>query len=145
VGIFDRLGGVLRGYLNDDHDRHGGKGARFSTDRDFAEAFEELEEFLSGKGAPGSGRNAADWSNVHAAPKRKPAIPETLRLDFAELGVEFGADAEKCKSAHKRLLLIHHPDHHASHEGNMKKATEKSAKINAAYERICEWRETGKV
>jgi DnaJ-domain-containing protein 1 len=143
VGFFDRLGGVLRSYLNDDYDWR--DGSRFSVDPDLAEAFEELNEFLNGRSSSGGGRNTADWSGVHAAPKRKPAIPETLRPDFEELGVEFGADAEKCKSAYKQMLKIHHPDRHASHEGNMKKATAKSVKINAAYDRICEWRKTGKV
>jgi DnaJ-domain-containing protein 1 len=145
VGFFDRLGGVLRSYLNDDDDWQDSRGARFSTDRDFAEAFEELNEFLSGRSSSGGGGSTADWSSGHAAPNRKPAIPETLKPDFEELGVEFGADAEKCKSAYKQMLNIHHPDRHASHEGNMKKATAKSVKINAAYKRICEWRKTGKV
>jgi len=40
---------------------------------------------------------------------------------------------------------VHHPDRHAGHPGNMKKATEKSARINAAHQRIERWRETGKV
>jgi curved DNA-binding protein CbpA len=46
--------------------------------------------------------------------------------------------------AYKKLLKIHHPDRHAGHPGNMKKATEKSARINAAYQKIEHWRETGK-
>ncbi|MDR2445631.1 MAG: J domain-containing protein [Spirochaetaceae bacterium] len=144
MGFFDRLGDVLRSYLKDDNDWtdvKGSYGGRFSGDPDIAEAVEELEEYLGGRSRSG-GRKAADWSSVHTTPLRKPPIPEALRPDFAELGVEFGADAEKCKSAYKRLLNIHHPDRHASHEGNMKKATAKSAKINAAYERIRKWHES---
>jgi curved DNA-binding protein CbpA len=66
-----------------------------------------------------------------------------LRGDFAELGLPFDASEEDCKQAYKKLLKIHHPDRHAGHEGNMKKATEKSARINAAYDRIQRWREGG--
>jgi DnaJ-domain-containing protein 1 len=66
--------------------------------------------------------------------------PENLRPDFAELGLPFGAGAEDCKAAYKRLLKLHHPDRHAGHEGNMKKATEKTTRINAAYDRIEKWR-----
>jgi DnaJ-domain-containing protein 1 len=66
--------------------------------------------------------------------------PEELRPDFAELGLPFGAGAEDCKTAYKRLLKLHHPDRHAGHEGNMKKATEKATRINAAYDRIEKWR-----
>jgi DnaJ-class molecular chaperone len=70
--------------------------------------------------------------------------PESLRSDFEELGLAFGASADACKAAYKKLLKLHHPDRHAGHEGNMRKATAKSARINAAYDRIERWRETGK-
>jgi hypothetical protein len=154
VGLFDRLGDVLRSYLRDDDDwretrtSHGGY---FSDDPDVSQAFDELNDFLSGKnpntdwGGAGYGKTS-DWGSPRAENSaQKPSVPEALRGDFAELGLEFGADAGKCKAAHKQLLKIHHPDRHASHEGNMKKATIKSAKLNAAYERICKWRATGKI
>jgi hypothetical protein len=69
--------------------------------------------------------------------------PESLRPDFEELGLPFGAGAGDCKAAYRRLLKLHHPDRHAGHRGNMEKATKKMAKINAAYDRIEKWR-TGK-
>jgi DnaJ-domain-containing protein 1 len=152
VGIFDRLGNVLRGYMNDDGDWTDTRGAydgRFSGDQDLRRAFEELDQFLNSGGAYTDGTGGSFYERTTREPAReprpKPSVPEELRRDFAELGVEFGASAERCKAAHKKLLKIHHPDHHASHEGNMKKATVKSARINAAYERICKWRESGKV
>ncbi|MDR3174058.1 MAG: J domain-containing protein [Treponema sp.] len=76
--------------------------------------------------------------NRGAGPSGRP--PEELRQDFAELGLPFGAGAEECKAAYRRLLKLHHPDRHAGHQGNMEKATKKMAKINAAYERIENWR-----
>ncbi|MDR2209856.1 MAG: J domain-containing protein [Spirochaetaceae bacterium] len=63
-----------------------------------------------------------------------------MRPDFAELGLPFGAGADECKAAYRRLLKLHHPDRHAGHQGNMEKATKKMAKINAAYDRIEKWR-----
>ncbi|MDR2803941.1 MAG: J domain-containing protein [Treponema sp.] len=154
VGLFDRLGDVLRSYLRDGDDWSEVKtsqGGYFSDDPDVSRAFDELDDFLKGKspnterGGAGYGKTS-DWGTPRTGNRTsKPSVPEVLRDDFAELGLEFGADADKCKAAHKQLLKIHHPDHHASHEGNMKKATIKSAKINAAYERICKWRETGKI
>jgi DnaJ-domain-containing protein 1 len=157
VGIFDRLGDVLRSYLNEDDGRQKSSqyDRNYSNDPDVAEAFDELEQFLNGSGSSSGRRNntdfgdarygggTADRSSPRPEKQAKPAVPEALRADFAELGVEFGADAEQCKSAHKRLLKIHHPDRHNLHEGNMKKATEKTARINASYERIHKWRETG--
>jgi DnaJ-domain-containing protein 1 len=150
VGIFDRFGNVLRSYLNDGawQDVKRPNTRNFSSDPDFAAAFDELEQFMRGKDsftgekAWSSGPGTSFYRST-AESRAKPAVPEALRNDFAELGLEFGADAAQCKAAHKRLLKIHHPDRHASHEGDMKKATVKSAKINAAYERICKWRETG--
>jgi DnaJ-domain-containing protein 1 len=145
VGVFDRFGNVLRSYFNDDvwqDARNTGRG--FSSNPDLDSAFDELEEFLRGK-VPFAGGENRDFYRSTGGNRAKPAIPDALRADFAELGLEFGADAGQCKAAHKRLLKIHHPDRHASHAGNMKKATVKSARINAAYERICRWRETGTV
>jgi DnaJ-domain-containing protein 1 len=146
VGIFDRLSDVIRSYLNDAGSGSSGRpssGGR-RGDPDLDAAYEELNDFLGGeeqkfepRGASpdgnGSGRNAG-----HGTP------PEILRGDFAELGLDFGASPDLCKAAYKKLLKLHHPDRHAGHEGNMKKATAKSARINAAYDRIERWRETGK-
>jgi DnaJ-domain-containing protein 1 len=145
VGIFDRLGDVLRSYLNEDDDRQKSSqyDRSYSSDPDVAQAFDELEQFLNGAGSSYGRRSSTDFRDERSEKQTKPAIPEALRADFAELRVEFGADAEQCKSAHKRLLKIHHPDRHNLHEGNMKKATEKTARINASYERIRKWRETG--
>jgi DnaJ-class molecular chaperone len=94
---------------------------------------------------PGYGKFSSGAGNRSDRPQpAAPGIPEALRGDFAELGVSFGASAEECKAAYKKLLKVHHPDRHAGHEGNMKKATEKSSRINAAYQRIERWRDTGK-
>jgi DnaJ-domain-containing protein 1 len=142
VGIFDRLSDVIRSYLNDagsDPSRRPSSGGR-RVDPDLDAAYEELNDFLGGEkrrfepgtASPG-GRDAG-----------RVMPPESLRGDFAELGLDFGASPDACKAAYKKLLKLHHPDRHAGHEGNMKKATAKSARINAAYDRIERWRETGK-
>jgi DnaJ-domain-containing protein 1 len=137
MGIIDRLSDVIRSYLSEDNV----SATRMrGVDQDFADAYEELDEFLR------EGRNAGTRSAHSSAPPPKtPLIPEVLRQDFTELGVPFGANAEACKTAYKKLLKIHHPDRHAGHSENMRKATEKSARINAAYERIERWRTTGTV
>jgi hypothetical protein len=155
MGIFDRLGDVIRSYLNDGAGRGyrtGGSGERRYRDPDLEAAFDELNEFLGtarkggasgrdGQGSAGSDRGGAFVKE--SAGKAGGLPPESLRPDFAELSLPFGASGEDCKQAYKKLLKIHHPDRHAGHEGNMKKATEKSARINAAYDRIQRWREGG--
>ncbi len=147
--FFDRLGEVLKNFLDEDSEHLFGRpqGRRPFGDPDLDEAYDELEEFLnSGKGEH---KKTAAWSDTYTQGAKKPAsqpsIPESLRKDFEELGLPFGASEEECKAAYKRLLKVHHPDRHAGHPGNMKKATEKSARINAAYQRIETWRQTGKV
>jgi DnaJ-domain-containing protein 1 len=172
VGIFDRLGDVIKSYLNNEDGRIFGQSLRGDPDIEEAEA--ELESFLRGEefqtrsrtnswtrfgsktGDWGDDRrNSGDawraWTDNRAGGetgnrtrRRAPeGPPETLRPDFEELGLPFGAGAEECKAAYRRLLKLHHPDRHAGHQGNMEKATKKMAKINAAYDRIEKWR-TGK-
>jgi curved DNA-binding protein CbpA len=163
MGIFDRLGDMLRTYLNDDDERIFGKqsgGGRYS-DPDLDAAFDELNNFLNG-GREGEekpwgaseerkfreGGDAGDWESRfyggRTGSARRSGVPESLRPDFAELGVPFGADSETCKGAYKKLLKVHHPDRHAGQGENMKRATEKTARINAAFDRIEKWRTTGK-
>jgi DnaJ-domain-containing protein 1 len=132
MGILDRLGNVIRSYIDSEDERifpH-----ERSADPDLKAAYEELDDFLSGSaksnadktGNGQTGRGSAESANP------SPQVPEELRPDFAELGVAFGASMEECKAAYKELLKKHHPDRHGGHAGNMQKATEKSARINAA-------------
>jgi DnaJ-domain-containing protein 1 len=159
--IFDRLGDVIKNFLDDEDDKlfPGGRKPGSSGDPDLDAAYAELNDFLKTdrdsaadrRSRPAaSGPRPAGWSDgpgASQAPRRPagpPGVPESLRADFAELGVAFGAGADDCKLAYKKLLKIHHPDRHAGHPGNMKKATEKSSRINASYQRIERWRETGR-
>jgi DnaJ-domain-containing protein 1 len=142
---------VLRSYLNGGEGVFGrpsgggpGSAGGRTGDPDLEAAFEELDEFLN------PGKNGASFRDgeASAGARREAAgrgreVPESLRQDFAELGLSPGASEEECKAAYKKLLKLHHPDRHAGHAGNMKKATEKSARINAAFERIEAWRRTG--
>ncbi|MDR2418995.1 MAG: J domain-containing protein [Treponema sp.] len=160
MGIIDRLGNVIRSYLNDEPEEPWGGSFQnrrpIGEDPDMQVAFEELEDYLQRK--PGKKeRSSFDTGNFRThnstgdfrasaftRPQTAQAIPESLRQDFAELEVPLGASPEDCKAAYKKLLKMHHPDRHAGHPGNMKKATEKSARLNTAFDRIERWRQTGK-
>jgi DnaJ-class molecular chaperone len=140
MGILDRLGNVLRSYLSGEDGaaspRREGRGGAAPGDRDYDEAYAELDDFLNGKegssGSNGEGRKKKE--------EAAGAVPPELRGDFEALGVPFGAGEAACKEAYKKLLKIHHPDRHAGHAENMRKATERSAGINAAWDRIEKWR-----
>jgi hypothetical protein len=139
MGIWGRLGNVIKSYLHDEDAQLFGNsgGHSVSGDPDLDAAFDEINEYLNQD--RGAGHRPA--GSAREGGSGKP-VPEELRSDFAELGVEAGASADECKAAYKRLLKIHHPDRHAGHGGNFRKATDKTARINAAYDRIEHWRKS---
>ncbi|MDR2096213.1 MAG: J domain-containing protein [Treponema sp.] len=122
-----RKGGYTRTEYSYTEYRNTREGAQYSRTE-----YSRTEYSGRGKGkndrAGGNGGNSAS------------VINEELKADFAELGLSPGASMEECKAAYKKLLKVHHPDRHAGHAANMKKATEKTARINAAYDRIEKWR-----
>jgi len=145
MGIFSQLGKVINSYLNDfesdTKSRLKSSSSYNRGDPDLDAAYEELDDYLNRREPRSSQRDQKfEWQDKKPAGKKLP--PEELRADFEILEVPFGADDDTCKAAYKKLLKIHHPDRHAGHEGNYKKATEKSAKINAAVDRIEKWRKT---
>ena len=136
MGIWDRLGFVLKSYISPDDERVFRKSnSRPGRDPDLNEAYEELEGFLKGNGGKQDSRFAS--GEKEAVPKRP--VTEEIRKAFEELGLTPEAAAEECKDAYKKLLKIHHPDHHTNHQENMRKATEKTSRVNAAYDRIEIW------
>ena len=139
MGVFDSLGTIINGYFND-FSNETARRLKSSGDPDLDAAYEELDDYLNHKERPPEKETKQySWASK---PWGIKLPPEELRPDFDLLGVPFGADSEACKTAYKKLLKIHHPDRHAGHEGNYKKATEKSAKINAAWDRIEKWRQS---
>jgi len=143
MGIWDRLGNVIKSYVNDEREKVFGKtGAKRHNDPDLNAAYEELDDFLRGKETSAS---CADFSaaekpgNKEKKPKKAKPVPEEVRQDFAELGLTPDATAEECKETYKKLLKIHHPDRHTNDDENMKKATDKAARVNAAYDRLVIW------
>ncbi|MDR2536690.1 MAG: J domain-containing protein [Treponema sp.] len=144
MGIFERIEDVIKSYLNDEDGAPFGKTRQYS-DPDYETAYKELNEYLndgtSTRHRASFDHEARSQSSRAYDSNRSANIPEDLRQDFAELGLPFGASADECKAAYKKLLKIHHPDRHAGHAENMRKATAKSARINAAYDRIENWRQ----
>jgi hypothetical protein len=87
-----------------------------------------------------TGTKTGTGTKKSQAPK-KPEPPKTLKPFYDELELQFGASADKCKSARNTLLKKYHPDHRT--EGkiseNIDFATRKTIKINEAYDKITEW------
>lgn len=118
------------------------EGARpHSGDRDFQEAWEELDEYMR------TGSNSARRTRGAAGDRRgaRPSPPpdESLRQDYANLEVPFGADIERVRASYKRLMMKYHPDKHAGSPEKQTMALEISKKINESFERIRSRHERG--
>ena len=146
MGMWERLADVVKSYLHDDDvfGRSAPKSGRPAGDPDLDAAYEELNDFLKGE-KPGDknwGRENAGGTGSSGGASdsrfRRP-MPEELRKDFEELGLGPDATQAECKEAYKKILKINHPDRHAGNPENMKKATEKTARVNAAYDRLVNW------
>ena len=149
MSLLDRFGRLINSYLNDFSDQ---TGRRLDSSRDprrgdpdLDAAFDELNDFLNDKNSrfekdSGKERTQYSWRDAETGNNSKQTKsnlpPDELRVDYELLGVPFGADEETCKSAYKKQIIAHHPDRHAKHEGNYKKATDRTARINAAWDRI---------
>ena len=150
MGIWDRFETVIKSNFNNfERDTEKlFKGSSSQRDPDLDAAYEELDDFLKGtprhdakhtakQTAEGYGWKDAEQDTRHE--EKKQTIPNELRQDFAELGLTPQASAEECKEAYKKLIKVHHPDRHSKHAANLKKATNKTARVNASYDRIMKW------
>ena len=138
MGIFDRLGDVIKSYLTDEDVRIFPDSSRHASfeDPDLQSAYDELNDFLAGKekkkngdfgytrteysrteysktGNGGKRYSRTEYSHTEYSGDRKnsggktgnpggrvPAqAPESLRRDFAELGLPLGAGEIECKAA----------------------------------------------
>ena len=131
VSIRHRLGRIINSYINDKVPASRKDSHTQSMDKDYEDAYEELEQFLNNEPEKKTDAN----HNKRSA----PSVPREIAEDLAELGLPPDADENQCKEAYKKLLKIHHPDRHAGHPGNMEKATKKTARINVSYDRLEKW------
>jgi DnaJ-domain-containing protein 1 len=119
-------------------------GGAAGADPDLRDAWEELDDYMRGgpgtrdsrgtntRGGPGgTGRG----SGQERPPPRSPA-DESLRQDYANLEVPFGADIEAVRSSYKVLMMRYHPDKHAGDPEKQRIALEITKKINESFERI---------
>ncbi len=140
--LFDRLTDLLRSMGQSD-----AASPSPGTDSDEAAAWEELDEYLRG-GASSQSRAGADRSS--SGPRRGPSRssgpsgpPLSLKKDFANLELQFGATLEQARAAHRKLIRAYHPDRHASNPDKYRIANEITQRINYSYQRIKQFYEHG--
>lgn len=164
--IFDRLGTLLRSFMNDDEpfsERR--SGARPSGERPFSnpassgdpfldEAMEELDAFLNDdrereerlrrereERAEREYRGGQDRSS--GAQGFRANERAKLAAAYKVLGLTPAAGFDEVRASYKRLLKLHHPDRHGADPEAQRRATEVCARINDAYRIIETWKETG--
>ncbi len=104
--------------------------SRFA-DPDVEEAWQELDDYMRGGGSSTRTEEARGRTRQTARP-----VDESLRQDYANLEVPFGASIEEVRRSYKSLILKYHPDKHAGDPEKQRVALEITKKINASFERI---------
>ncbi len=144
--IFDRLTDLLRSMGQSDSRSTFGGG-----DADEAAAWEELDDYLSGgEGTAGSTSSSGRFRESRGAQYdrtrpygRSEPVPGTLRKDFANLDVPFGASLEAARAAHRKLIRAYHPDRHAADPDKYRIATQITQRVNHSFQRIKQFYENG--
>jgi DnaJ-domain-containing protein 1 len=134
-GFIDRLAEFLRSLFSDDGRTAGGRSrggdeTRF-RDPDMQSAWEELDDYMR-DGTHEAGRGSRERESTR--PPRP--VDESLRADYANLEVPFGADMATVVKSYKSLMLKYHPDKHSGDPEKQKIALDITKRINQSYERI---------
>ncbi len=130
--IFDRFGRLLKSVFQDTDSDTRDNTHSSSSDPDMQEAWDDLNEFLKTGKESGTGKQKS-YSGSYTA---SSGPSESLRRDYANLEVPFGAPYSEVKKAYKRLLKKHHPDRYASDPKKLKNATLICQKLGESYTRI---------
>jgi DnaJ-domain-containing protein 1 len=135
--LFGNEGGKERPGASEggDRGRAGSARTRPAGDPDFQEAWEELDEYMR-TGSNRARSNRAAGSQERTRSRTPRPVDESLRQDYANLEVPFGADIDEVRRSYKRLMLKYHPDKHAGDTEKQKLALEITKKINESFERI---------
>lgn len=143
---------------------------RATGDPDLDAAYDELNDFLNrdmgeserrqqeeerrsrsregaarqGAGYSGQTRAGAGYGSSSAGHRAPSGHPVGLVNDYRVFDLPVGSKLPELRSVYKKILKEFHPDRHAGNPEMLKKSTEYSAKVNAAYQRIEHYLETGR-
>lgn len=141
-GFIDRFAEFLRGVLGSDDAPPAGRESRSGqkfVDPDLQAAWEELDDYMNAGRADGPERTRAERGTRSGGAENtraRQAPDESLRQDYANLQVPFGADRETVLRSYKALMIKYHPDKFAGDPEKQRVALEIAKKVNQSYERI---------
>jgi len=149
--IFERLDRLFKSWVAPEAEETVFGGRRSTGDPDLDDAMSELDDFLDRDRTAAEARERERLAReararAQSSSSGRPAgPPQALVAAYSTLGLAYGAPFPQVKAAYKKLLMQHHPDRNGGSAESQKRATELSAKINAAYQRIETWTTTGKL
>jgi DnaJ-domain-containing protein 1 len=163
--IFDRFERLFKSWISSDTaELFGSSGARGSRsgasrgggDPDFESAKDELDDFLDTGRTETEARerdrerrereeSARRSSSSYTTYSRPAGPPPALLQAYRSLGLNYPTPFPEVKAAYKRLLMQNHPDRNSATPEQLKRSTEISVILNAAYHRIETWNSTGKL
>jgi hypothetical protein len=161
--IFDRFERLFKSWVSSDtaelFGNTGSRSARSTGDRrggdpDFNSAMDELDDFLDTGRTETEARErekareeAARRSSTssYTTYSRPSGPPPALLQAYRTLGLNYPTPFPEVKAAYKRLLMQNHPDRNSASPEQLRRSTEISALMNAAYQRIETWNSTGKL
>ena len=131
--LFDRLGSVLKDYIDDEDLQRKNRTKADAKDTDRAETRSE-----------GKTRSRENHSGQRGRPGQKSrtrgivykALPAALIEDFTILGLSPDADFQTCKKRYKKLLHLYHPDKYETGTPEQEKANALTMRIHQAFKNI---------
>jgi len=75
-------------------------------------------------------------SSAGASPSRETDVPSDVERALETLGLGPHADRQEARSAYLEALKSHHPDRHQDDGPNEARATEATARLNEAWDRL---------
>lgn len=131
---------------------------RGSGDPDLDAAMDELDDYLDQGRSETKAREREEARRRAAEESRRrqearpsssgysqSGPPEALLKAYKTLGLAYGVPFLEVKAAYKHLLMQNHPDRNSATPEQLKRSTEISATINAAYHCIETWNTKGKL
>ena len=161
--IFDRFERLFKSWVASDADElfGGTRASRPTGNSDYDAAMSELDDYLdTGRSETearerdrarrereeAARRASSSSSSFSARPGGAPSGPPAALLQaYRSLGLAYGTPFPEVKAAYKRLLMQNHPDRNSATPEQLKRSTEISVQLNAAFKRIETWNTKGKL
>jgi hypothetical protein len=162
--IFDRFEKLFKSWVSSEtaelfgSDSRAGRSpfSRGTGDPDLDSAMDELDDYLDRGRSEAEARErdrarrereeaARRSSSSYTTYSRPAGPPPALLQAYRTLGLNYPTPFPEVKAAYKRLLMQNHPDRNSATPEQLKRSTEISSMLNAAYHRIETWNSTGKL